>query len=126
MACVCTRRADAPGGTTLLARFIFNTLSPVQRAGAAAVSLVSGTWHGYVGLRHVRQENLLTFETPLFRYKEFARRDAFLTGVLEKIRAIPGVINAGACEMPSMSGDLATPSSSSSVGSRSTPLNRSS
>jgi putative ABC transport system permease protein len=44
----------------------------------------------------VRQENLLTFETPLFRYKEFARRDAFLTDVLEKIRAIPGVINVGA------------------------------
>ena len=44
----------------------------------------------------VRREKLLTFETPLFRYKEFDRRDAFLTAVLEKIRAIPGVINAGA------------------------------
>lgn len=44
----------------------------------------------------VRQEKLLTFETPLLRYKEFNRRDAFLTAVLEKIRAIPGVINAGA------------------------------
>ena len=44
----------------------------------------------------VRPEKLLTFETPLFRYKEFDRRDAFLSAVLEKIRAIPGVINAGA------------------------------
>ena len=44
----------------------------------------------------VRREKLLTFETPLFRYKEFDRRDAFLSAVLEKIRAIPGVINAGA------------------------------
>jgi putative ABC transport system permease protein len=44
----------------------------------------------------VRREKLLTFETPLFRYKKFDRRDAFLTAVLEKIRAIPGVINAGA------------------------------
>ncbi len=44
----------------------------------------------------VRREKLLTLETPLFRYKEFNRRDAFLTTVLEKIRAIPGVINAGA------------------------------
>jgi len=44
----------------------------------------------------VRREKLLTFETPLFRYKEFDRRDAFLTAVLGKIRAIPGVINAGA------------------------------
>jgi putative ABC transport system permease protein len=44
----------------------------------------------------LRREKLLTFETPLFRYKEFDRRDAFLTAVLGKIRAIPGVINAGA------------------------------
>jgi hypothetical protein len=44
----------------------------------------------------VQREKLLTFETPLFRYKEFQRRDTFLTAVLEKIRAIPGVINAGA------------------------------
>jgi putative ABC transport system permease protein len=44
----------------------------------------------------VRREKLLTFETPLFRYKEFDRRDAFLSALLEKIRAIPGVINAGA------------------------------
>ena len=44
----------------------------------------------------VRREKLLTFETPLFRYKEFDRRDAFLSAVLEKIRAIPGVIDAGA------------------------------
>jgi len=44
----------------------------------------------------VRREKLLTFETPLFRYKEFDRRDAFLRAVLEKIRAIPGVIDAGA------------------------------
>jgi putative ABC transport system permease protein len=44
----------------------------------------------------VRQEKLLTFETPLFRYQEFGRRDAFLTALLEKIRGIPGVINAGA------------------------------
>ena len=44
----------------------------------------------------VRSEKLLTFETPLFRYKDFDRRDAFLTAILEKIRSIPGVINAGA------------------------------
>ena len=44
----------------------------------------------------VRPEKLLTFETPLFRYKEFDRRDVFLSALLEEIRAIPGVINAGA------------------------------
>jgi putative ABC transport system permease protein len=44
----------------------------------------------------MRREQLLTLETPLFRYGNFVRRDAFLASVLEKIRAIPGVINAGA------------------------------
>ncbi|MCI0363489.1 MAG: ABC transporter permease [Phycisphaerales bacterium] len=44
----------------------------------------------------IRSEKLLTFETPLFRYKEFDRRVAFINGQLEKVRAIPGVINTGA------------------------------
>ena len=44
----------------------------------------------------IRSEKLLTFETPLFRYKEFDRRVAFVNAQLEKVRAIPGVINAGA------------------------------
>jgi predicted permease len=54
----------------------------------------------------MRREKLLTFETPLFRYKDFDRRDAFLTAVLERIRAIPGVINAGATsQLPLKAGD---------------------
>ena len=44
----------------------------------------------------IRSEKLLTFEMPLFRYKEFDRRVAFINAQLEKVRAIPGVINAGA------------------------------
>jgi putative ABC transport system permease protein len=43
-----------------------------------------------------RSERLLTFETPLFRYKDFHRRVAFINAELEAVRAIPGVINAGA------------------------------
>jgi predicted permease len=43
-----------------------------------------------------RSERLLTFETPLFRYKDFDRRVAFINAELEALRAIPGVINAGA------------------------------
>jgi predicted permease len=39
---------------------------------------------------------LLTFETPLLRYKDFERRVAFVNAELEKVRAIPGVTNAGA------------------------------
>jgi predicted permease len=54
-------------------------------------------------LRHLRQidlgvrsEKLLTFESPLFRYSTFDKRVAFVEAELEKIRAIPGVANAGA------------------------------
>jgi putative ABC transport system permease protein len=39
---------------------------------------------------------LLTFELPLFRYRDFGRRVAFINAELEAVRAIPGVINAGA------------------------------
>jgi predicted permease len=44
----------------------------------------------------IQTEKLLTFESPLFRYTEFDRRVAFVNAELESIRAIPGVINAGA------------------------------
>ncbi|HET8550272.1 MAG TPA: ABC transporter permease [Bryobacteraceae bacterium] len=43
----------------------------------------------------IRSERLLTFETPLFRYRDFERRAAFINAEVEKVRAIPGVINAG-------------------------------
>ncbi|HEX6642020.1 MAG TPA: ABC transporter permease, partial [Thermoanaerobaculia bacterium] len=43
----------------------------------------------------MKSEQLLTFETPLFRYKEFDRRVAFINAEVEKVRAIPGVISAG-------------------------------
>jgi predicted permease len=44
----------------------------------------------------IRGDNLLTFETPLFRYRDFEQRVAFVNAELEKIRAVPGVISAGA------------------------------
>jgi hypothetical protein len=44
----------------------------------------------------IRSEKLLTFVTPLFRYRDFDKRAAFVNAELEKIRAIPGVVNAGA------------------------------
>jgi len=43
----------------------------------------------------MRSESMLTFETPLFRYKYFDRRVTYQNAMLEKIRTIPGVINAG-------------------------------
>ena len=47
----------------------------------------------------MRTERLLTFETPLFRYKDFDRRVAFLNAEVEKVRAIPGVISAGSINL---------------------------
>jgi predicted permease len=47
----------------------------------------------------MRSERLLTFETPLFRYKDFDRRVAFINAEVEKVRAIPGVISAGSIDL---------------------------
>jgi predicted permease len=44
----------------------------------------------------LRSEKVLTLVTPLFRYREFDQRVAFVNAQLEKIRAIPGVVNVGA------------------------------
>jgi rod shape-determining protein MreC len=54
---VISRQVDARGGTSVLARAIFATLSPVQRAAHAVVRTVGGTWSAYVGLRGVKGEN---------------------------------------------------------------------
>ena len=43
-----------------------------------------------------RSERLLTFETPLYHYKAFPQRVAFINAELQAVRAIPGVVNAGA------------------------------
>ena len=47
----------------------------------------------------MRSERLLTFETPLFRYKDFDRRVAFVNAELDKVRAIPGIISAGSINL---------------------------
>jgi predicted permease len=44
----------------------------------------------------MQSEKLLTLETPLFRYTDFDRRVAFVNTQLEQVRAIPGVVSAGA------------------------------
>ena len=44
-------------------------------------------------------ERLLTFETPLFRYKDFDRRVAFINAEVEAVRAIPGVSSAGSINL---------------------------
>jgi len=44
----------------------------------------------------IRSEQLLTFVTPLFRYRDFDRRVAFVGTELDTLRAIPGVVSAAA------------------------------
>jgi putative ABC transport system permease protein len=44
----------------------------------------------------IQTERLLTFETPLGRYKNFDSQVAFVNAELEQVRAIPSVTNAGA------------------------------
>jgi len=43
-----------------------------------------------------KSEKLLTFELPMFRYKDFHRRVAYINSLTDSIRTIPGVVNAGA------------------------------
>jgi putative ABC transport system permease protein len=61
--------------------------------GALLLQAFQHLWNTDLG---IRTERLLTFETPLLRYKDFDRRVAFVNAELEKVRAIPGVTNAGA------------------------------
>jgi putative ABC transport system permease protein len=74
----------------------------VVETALAVVLLTSAALllHTFQHLRNtdlgIRSERLLTFETPLFRYKEFDKRIAFVNAQLDAIRAIPGVVNAGA------------------------------
>jgi predicted permease len=70
---------------------------------ALAVVLLTGGGLLLQTFQHLRQldlgmrsERLLTLVTPLFRYREFDARVTFVNAELERIRAIPGVINAAA------------------------------
>jgi putative ABC transport system permease protein len=57
----------------------------------------------------IRTENLLMFETPLFRYPDFHRRVGFVDAELERVRTVPGVLNAAAISRtPVMPADQAT------------------
>jgi putative ABC transport system permease protein len=57
----------------------------------------------------IRTEKLLTCESPLFRYQDFHRRVAFVNAQVERVRAVPGVLNAGAISrIPLTPADQAT------------------
>jgi putative ABC transport system permease protein len=94
-------REGGRGAAGALSHWFQHSLIVIETALAVALLTSGGLLlETFQHLRNtelgMHREKLLTFETPLFRYKEFNRRHAFLTAVLEKIRAIPGVINVGA------------------------------
>lgn len=94
-------RAGGRGATGARSYWFQHSLIVIETALAVALLTSGGLlletfWHLRNTDLGIRREKLLTFETPMFRYGDFGRRDAFLTAILENIRAIPGVINAGA------------------------------
>jgi putative ABC transport system permease protein len=92
---------DGGRGTTGPRSHWFQHSLIVVETALAVVLLVCGglLLQTFQHLRHtdlgMTSEKLLTFETPLFRYKDFDRRVAFINAEVEQVRAIPGVVNAG-------------------------------
>jgi len=96
------RLRDSGRGTTRPRSQWFQHMLIVGETALAFALLICGSLLLQT-FQHLRQtdlgiqsEKLLTFETPLLRYKDFERRVAFVNAALEKVRALPGVVNAGA------------------------------
>lgn len=94
-------RDGGRGATGPRSHWFQHSLIVVETALAVALLTCGGLLlQSFLYLRNtdlgIRSEKLLTFETPLFRYKEFDRRVAFVNAQLDKLREIPGVLNAGA------------------------------
>jgi putative ABC transport system permease protein len=93
---------DAGRGSASARSYRFqHSLIVVETALAVLLLTMGGlllqTFHQLRGIDlGIRRENVLTFVTPLFRYRDFDRRVAFVNAELEKIRAIPGVTHAAA------------------------------
>jgi predicted permease len=94
-------RAGGRGTAGARSHWFQHSLIVVETALAVALLICGGLllqtfqhlWNTNLG---IRTERLLTFETPLFRYKDFDRRVSFVNAELAKVRAIPGVTHAGA------------------------------
>jgi putative ABC transport system permease protein len=97
-------RDGARGATGPRSHWFRNTLIIAETALAVVLLTCGGLLlQSFQHLRHmdigIRTESLLTFETPLFRYKDFDRRVAYINAEVEKVRAIPGVISAGSINL---------------------------
>jgi rod shape-determining protein MreC len=90
-----SRQVDGGGGASLLERLVFAALSPFQRGAGGLVRSVSDTWHGYVDLRGVREENrrlnerLRVVETLLQERQHQARESERLRDLLELRQILP-------------------------------------
>ena len=90
-----SRQVDAGGGSSLLDRAVYATLSPLQAAGAAGVRGVKGLWFSYVDLRGVRAENgrlqdrLREVETRMQERQRDAEETARLRELLELRQMLP-------------------------------------
>jgi len=92
-------RDGGRGTTGARSHWIQHSLIVVETALAVVLLTCGGLLlQAFQHLRHTdlgfRTERLLTFETPLFRYKEFDRRVAFINAEVEKVGALPGVVSA--------------------------------
>jgi rod shape-determining protein MreC len=92
---VISRQVDDGGGTSLLNRAVYATLSPLQAAVSAGVRGIRGVWFSYVDLRHVRGENaelqgrLREAETRLMERQRDAEEAARLRELMELRRILP-------------------------------------
>lgn len=89
-----SRQVDA-GGVSLLERFVFLLLSPVQRTFTGALRGVSGAWGAYADLRGVHEENALLrerlrlLEMEIQQRQQLADEAARLRELLELSRILP-------------------------------------
>jgi predicted permease len=102
---------DAGRGTTGARSHWFQHGLIVVETALAVVLLTCGglLLQAFQHLRNtdigMKTERLLTFETPLFRYKDFDRRNAFINEEVEKMRAIPGVVGAASINLVPFTND---------------------
>lgn len=94
-------RDGGRGSTGPRSRWVQHALVVVETA-LAVLLLTSGglLLETLQRLRHtemgLESRNLLTFETALYRYPTFEKRVAFVNDAVERLRAIPGVLDAAA------------------------------
>ena len=97
-------RDGGRGSTGARSHWFQYSLIVIETALAVVLLTCGGLLlQSFYHLRHngigMRSEGLLTFETPVFRYKEFDRRVAFINSEVEKVRAIPGVVDAASINL---------------------------